>query len=682
MATNDKTAVGSSASDSASQPASANTTLPVAASVASGGASQPAAPQMPLALLNANSAKVGRWHVQICNAHMHAWSYTKSGQPKEAKAFRCHLVVPDQPESYCLAEVIRYGPLSESKLKSLAAVQAKFKDGLEFIISKVALDAEIKQEYLSTPVKICVHLEKTACNPVLQSRGAIQPAPNLSCAECVEIKQRCAFDITALIARVSEPRGISGLRYIRDVYLIDGAKIEEKSALPKISLYYNRSSMTSDPQHILDLQADSGTSKPLTFHGLHGEKTAEGFKIQSSSDCFWKEATWSVKAKDLSARSSEIHGIPTEQRETIGSVFAPQEKRDWSLVPGHETICAHMALLLDKTDVNELDDSETVWQINWCEIAVSPSADGALKSKDGSRLWVRVTLRDCSSHVALHMTEDSVLQLSGLSSADEFIHKYEDGDYVFPILASVKIRRIVKKSSTSDATQLAATSQEGAQMTSVVIVHATEQPWEEHRTQGSMAMVAALRRTANAASQMIPAELAMIVSSGQYPLGVQYGDKTVPCLKVLTLIASSVKSKAQDAGEDAFVLRTAGVVDALNESEARPTYTIIAMCRRDNQAAFRLDPPRGNKPQHALAILTATTSEGFVAEQIQLVQDGDAEQIKNALRMEMTLARALGLQMNCALEKWSPTVTPLQSKTCRALGRSPTGEALPKYQAR
>ena len=52
------------------------------------------------------------------------------------------------------------------------------------------------------------------------------------------------------------------------------------------------------------------------------------------------------------------------------------------------------------------------------------------------------------------------------------------------------------------------------------------------------------------------------------------------------------------------------------------------------------------------------------------------------LLVDNTLARALGLQMNCALEKWSPTVTPLQSKACRALGRSPTGEALPKYQAR
>ena len=130
------------------------------------------------------------------------------------------------------------------------------------------------------------------------------------------------------------------------------------------------------------------------------------------------------------------------------------------------------------------------------------------------------------------------------------------------------------------------------------------------------------------------------------------------------------------------MLRTAGVIDALNDSESRSTYTIIAMCRRSNQAAFRLDPPRGNKPQHALAILTASKPEVFVAEQVQLVQDSDAQQIKDALQMEMTLARAVGLQMPSALEKWSPTVTPLQSNICRPLGRSPTGEALPKYHCR
>ena len=96
----------------------------------------------------------------------------KQGQRKEGRAFRCHLVMPEDPSMYCLAEVARFDPLSPTKLKSLAEMQAKFKDGLEFIISKVALNNEIKQEYLSTPIKATVLLEKTKCEPVLQSGGA------------------------------------------------------------------------------------------------------------------------------------------------------------------------------------------------------------------------------------------------------------------------------------------------------------------------------------------------------------------------------------------------------------------------------------------------------------------------------------------------------------------------------
>ena len=89
---------------------------------------------------------------------------------------------------------------------------------------------------------------------------------------------------------------------------------------------------------------------------------------------------------------------------------------------GHETLCAHMAWLLEKTNVSDLDDADTIWQINWGEIAVSPPSDGRLNTKDGSRLWVRATLRGCSGHVTLCMPHNSVLELSSLDSAEEWLH--------------------------------------------------------------------------------------------------------------------------------------------------------------------------------------------------------------------------------------------------------------------
>ena len=122
-----------------------------------------------------------------------------------------------------------------------------------------------------------------------------------------------------------------------------------------------------------------------------------------------------------------------------------------------------------------------------------------------------------------------------------------------------------------------------------------------------------------------------------------------------------------------FSIETESITDACEDSATADKYTIIAMCRRSNQAAFRLDPPRGNKPQYAIAILTAILENGYVAEQIQLISEHDAPNVKRALLMEMTLAEALSRQVPSAVQSWTPTVTPLNVKTCRILGRSPTG---------
>ena len=55
------------------------------AACAPGGAQQPAKKGMSLALLNANSAKLGKWHVQICNPHIYDFSYGKYGEKKMGK---------------------------------------------------------------------------------------------------------------------------------------------------------------------------------------------------------------------------------------------------------------------------------------------------------------------------------------------------------------------------------------------------------------------------------------------------------------------------------------------------------------------------------------------------------------------------------------------------------------------
>ena len=65
----------------------------------------------------------------------------------QAKAYKCRLVAPEEPGLYCLADMTRFAPLAPANHASIAEAMAKFKAGSEFIITKVQLDSEVKQQY-------------------------------------------------------------------------------------------------------------------------------------------------------------------------------------------------------------------------------------------------------------------------------------------------------------------------------------------------------------------------------------------------------------------------------------------------------------------------------------------------------------------------------------------------------
>ena len=139
--------------------------------------------------------------------------------PRKRKAFKRHLVVPDEPHQNCVAEMDRFAPLAQQNVKFFEDVKAKFREGTELFICKVTHLQDVRQEFHSSPVKVTVLLEKPTCAPALTCHGATLPAPLVTCAVCCQCQQQCAFlDITALIADVSEPRTVGGLRFVRTVF--------------------------------------------------------------------------------------------------------------------------------------------------------------------------------------------------------------------------------------------------------------------------------------------------------------------------------------------------------------------------------------------------------------------------------------------------------------------------------
>ena len=120
---------------------------------------------------------------------------------------------------------------------------------------------------------------------------------------------------------------------------------------------------------------------------------------------------------------------------------AGRETRDWSNEPGRETRCKLLAKFArDATGVPELDEGETIWQLNWVQ-PTEPSQGQKIKNNDGTRLWLPITLRDHSGTIVLYITEQAVLKLANVVDAAEFEQLLSENRLRFPFWASVKVWR-------------------------------------------------------------------------------------------------------------------------------------------------------------------------------------------------------------------------------------------------
>ena len=84
--------------------------------------------------------------------------------------------------------------------------------------------------------------------------------------------------------------------------------------------------------------------------------------------------------------------------------------RDWSKELGKETRCKLLASFArNATGVPEIDETETIWQLNWVEVT-EPSQGQSIRNNHGTRLWFLVTLRDHLGPIVLYITERAALK--------------------------------------------------------------------------------------------------------------------------------------------------------------------------------------------------------------------------------------------------------------------------------
>jgi hypothetical protein len=106
---------------------------------------------------------------------------------------------------------------------------------------------------------------------------------------------------------------------------------------------------------------------------------------------------------------------------------------------------------------------------------------------------------------------------------------------------------------------------------------------------------------------------------------------------------------------------------------------------------FKLDPPRGAKSQAALVTLTDVLSTGednaaqpvtsLLVDTVQLLTPDEAKTLGPVLAKMIYFATLAGqITRKRELESWTAQENPAKASTCRHLGRSPTGPALPDYK--
>ena len=641
-----------------------------------------------LAELNQRSAALGQWDVSIFRPGIHEWKYTtkSTSQPKTGKAFRCTLVSDLDPSQYVNAHV----QMRSDNTTPLQEAEAKFKAGLKFRISKVALENSVKQEFLHTPLKQKIDLAKTKVAPLMQEKegATVQPSPSMCIKDCTLLQQSQRFDVTALVDSLSEVRSVSDTREVVKVTLIDDSGDDGKPGQLTFAFFMDlpRSKEDAVTMNILQQSQATAVKPAFSFFALQGKKTDKGFSFEADSkkDFFLMEAV-DDRAKRLIQLGESLQAIPQEKRDILQqSSFG---SRDYENEPGAQTLCKLLSDLAATTDLQTLNESPTLWQANWVEVGW-PLGDNLLK-KDGSQLWFQTSLRDLSGQVVnVWMNEKSALSLSRSADKDAFLESFSEGNQLFPIMSTVKVIREVKSpKDAGDVSQLA-DAKSAKQLVSLVVVHAADQPWTEPPSKAVLEMIPMIRDLKDDTSAILPASLHMVETSPHYAFtivckSISDGSKILlPCQKILALIRSSKNSKPAPLSGHGFKLITPDVEDLLSienptEVADQKKHTLSAICTLENLPQYRLDPPRGGT-QAALVTLTAKTDDSFVVESVQLLSSDEAAQAKQSLLKLLHLAIHIHSRDRKRTVEWTDGFSPITTaRKCTRVGRSPTDAPLP-----
>lgn len=322
------------------------------------------------------------------------------------------------------------------------------------------------------------------------------------------------------------------------------------------------------------------------------------------------------------------------------------------------------------------------------------------------RVFWSTRIRDCSGSLEVAIRQKAACQLAKIDTADhenavmEFNSQHGGDLLSWPLLASVKILVTLRGDNDSGATQAtdSVSTTSSSKRMRFLVVEASEQDLQATPTKAVLAVVHALSHVPCSGDAFAAALLSQLTKNSFGVFQVQpevvvahletgalerhAKRRRVTCAKALVMLLSKERTQQEALGSDSYGIRlvTKNVRDAL-APDAGPV-TVVAYCQRHALKDFILDPPRtGTKTQYALALisdLSTTSSETtYVVEQLQLLQEGDAEAAMICLRRleQLTALIASRQQTSDPLPAWTDTLAESASRiACPRISAYPAGD--------
>ena len=627
--------------------------------------------------LTPSTCGIATWNLRVVQPRVVEYTYLWQGQERKGKKLEC-ILLSENSDSYCMGLVRRTGSNDAGERKFQTMVE-KYNENTIWSMSRITL-AQEKAQFIGSPVKYVIDMEKTKVTPVLQSTTFPRtPTPPDSLATIVELTRKQQVHFLALVRSVEKQRIATtarGERIIVDVTFVDGSKLANgKLATITTAMFLTK---TKTGETLLKQLQDQ--TQPIVVVGAVCSPDSGKVNMSLSQDAYWFPCTSGAKAGHLMTMADELR---TQQDiEEIGKekTWTAQEARDFKAETATQTTCAILNNILQQ----EESVVETLFQLNHVRIS-EPGCGENIKTNDSARLFFPVRVLDFTGSVNLRMREQAAFELSGYSSMDEFETACRQACLRFPLLSSV---RVLVRRKTAGASEHAAVSQTDSTEVTAIIVEATIQTWDKQSAPNAavLELSAFLPHLSEPPSRMVVARLRDITDAPHAGMVVRIGDAALAADFVLVLIAVKERSGGNVLGTGYRVINK-NVIDCniWNSGEdITTTNDCVSICTMENLLHYKLAPPRPGGMQYALALVsrvsaaTESRTGNVMIDYVEPIGLDSVEEYKQVLRKLATLARgAIFAASPVKRVSWSPSRTPYNAKKTRKLAQSPTDASLP-----